>query len=184
MIAARELEQSPRNILQQKNHLIYLWLICILFLAIGSNYLHFVGLRPVLIYPTLMEKKKGSNYLHPSFWKIINLLDLLTYQLGVGNRVTIRVRVDTNRVLGFRILKNQPQSDIIKVRTGLGSDPLGFGSDLVTNHKPGWTHLIFGFGSKLDIGYPYSFILPELTVLWLRSTKERFKWKTKVHREN
>lgn len=62
---------------------------------------------------------------------------IVLIRVGVGNRVTIRVRVDTNRVSGFRILKNQPQSDIIKVRTGLGSDPLGFGSDLVTNHKPG-----------------------------------------------
>ena len=57
--------------------------------------------------------------------------------LGVDNRVTIRVRVGSNRVSVFRVYKNQSQSGIIKVRFGLGSGSVGFGSDSVAHPKPG-----------------------------------------------
>lgn len=76
-------------------------------------------------------------------------------KIGLGNRVTNRARVGSNRVLFFRVYENQPHLGIIKVWFSLGSGFVGFRSDSVAHPKPGYLWVRFpGFSYEKYTYYP------------------------------
>ena len=117
----------------------------------------------IWIYSQMMLKKNKVVYLPFLINYLLNGIPQNHYgKVGMGIRGSNRVSVLSIRILVFRVYQNQSHSDYIKVRFGIGSGSIGFGSGLVNLQRTGITYNTFRFGSQSVLRFKNTWFIPIL----------------------